>query len=411
MTLFAAIQCRHWTTPLCAVGSAYIPPTAIVPGTPAVIPPTPDLYVDCRISGGPLDGASSISKPQGAVRDISPNPLAEAVVGYEPWQAAFLGCLNVFPDHVVEADVSLRSTVPIHFLFHRASDGSVITTLNEIRRAMLDVIAADGNSTQEGPRRDILLNLLRGEDGHLPIVSAETRRGSRLVFNGHHRLSALISLVADGHLSESILDSAPLEVASSVRLGLLFADFLKKMEGENAPSFSWLDVLSVDEKSREFAGRASLTRNVRDIGADVESDMVAECIRALNNSNGEVRQSALRSLGAMRSPQAVKSVIRILGRRDQNALWEFVPEIFRKIFGNEVDPLAVKPFLRALGDQNARVRLRAAAVLGAIGYSRKVESLMGVVGDEVGIEVLRAREASQHSGPFGLRGWTRDPKE
>ena len=413
------------------VGSAYAASAAAMAlGADLVTPSSLDMYVGCRISdpmglgggGGrvqQLGGASPAFTPQGTVRDILPNPLAEAETGFGdvPSQAALVGCLGLFTPQLREECVSLRNIVPLHFFYHRASDGSVITTLNEIRKVMLNHISVVHGPSENVPSRDTLVKLLRGEDGNLPIVSAETPSGIRLLMNGHYRLSALISLVADGHLPESILDSVPLQVSPNVRLSTLLIAYLTKPDEKHLPSFasfSWPDVLSIDRISGAFAARAGLTMSLREI---VKDEMVA-IIQALRGDHVKRRRRVAKILATTGDSRAIRFLLRVMraDAMESEYLWDYydIPDVmgsprvvkslirgvrsgdenYRRFaafhLGDTGVPRAIKPLIQALRDKDNAVRSRAAYALAMIG-THVVESITPYLKDE-DMEVRRRAE-------------------
>jgi len=76
--------------------------------------------------------------------------------------------------------------------------------------------------------------------------------------------------------------------------------------------------------------------------------------------------------------------------------------------GNIGDPRAVEPLIRALGDKDWRVRMEAAVALGNIGDPRAVEPLIQALGDKSGsVRRVAARALGEIGDPRAVEPLTR----
>jgi HEAT repeat protein len=89
-----------------------------------------------------------------------------------------------------------------------------------------------------------------------------------------------------------------------------------------------------------------------------------------------VRATAVKALGQIKDPRAVKSLISVLNDKD----W-FVRERAAEALSKIGEP-AIDPLISALKDQNGLVRERAAEVLGKIGDATSVKPLMEAFHDD-----------------------------
>jgi HEAT repeat protein len=103
---------------------------------------------------------------------------------------------------------------------------------------------------------------------------------------------------------------------------------------------------------------------------------VEPLIKALEDDDEEVRETAARALGQVGDSRAVKPLIKALGDGD----WE-VRKAAAKALGKIGKP-AVEPLIKALGDDGYGVAEAAAEALGEIGDTRAVEPLSEALGDD-----------------------------
>jgi len=104
-------------------------------------------------------------------------------------------------------------------------------------------------------------------------------------------------------------------------------------------------------------------------------DMVEELIQELKDGNWEVHKSAAIALGEI-GKEAVEPLIKALGDEDAWVRWRAA-----SVLGEIKDKRAVEPLIKALGDKDANVRSYAASALGEIKDTKAVEPLIKALGD------------------------------
>ncbi|MGA8070588.1 MAG: HEAT repeat domain-containing protein, partial [Halobacteriota archaeon] len=97
---------------------------------------------------------------------------------------------------------------------------------------------------------------------------------------------------------------------------------------------------------------------------------------AMTDRDWFVRATAVKALGQIKDPRAVKGLISVLNDKD----W-FVRERAAEALSKIGEP-AIDPLISALKDQNGLVRERAAEVLGKIGDATSIKPLVETFHDE-----------------------------
>ena len=136
------------------------------------------------------------------------------------------------------------------------------------------------------------------------------------------------------------------------------------------------------------------------LGEMSEPTTVGPLIQALKDEDDGVRGSAAKALGRMKDPSAVEPLIQVL--EDENTVnrWyameslgnigdeRAVAPLMHKILDDragialgKTGKASVEALIQALKDRNARVRKRAAVILGTIGDLRAVEPLVEALND------------------------------
>lgn len=104
---------------------------------------------------------------------------------------------------------------------------------------------------------------LLDDQSHLPLLSRGDSQSRRLLLNGHHRIGALISLVADGLLPQEVLSRIPFHAAAEIEPQALIH---RAFAGASLPnprfSLNWLELMSFDDRSREWLGRYPLNQDL-----------------------------------------------------------------------------------------------------------------------------------------------------
>jgi hypothetical protein len=207
-------------------------------------------------------------------RDLSTNPAVpiRELRGEDPrhfqtpaWLGRFREVLN---DHFsaeleeIPAELPLGDVFPIHYLDnHARGDGA--TALNGSRQNILRRLYLQHWRPGNSPSAQELAVALLDDQSHLPLLSTSDAQGRRLLLNGHHRIGALITLVADGLLPEEILGRIPFHVAAQVEPEALIH---RAFAGASLPnprtSPNWLELLSFDERSRDWLELHSLNQDL-----------------------------------------------------------------------------------------------------------------------------------------------------
>lgn len=153
------------------------------------------------------------------------------------------------------ARLALRDVLPIHYLDnHARGDGAA--ALNAVRRSILSRLALQHWTPGRPPEEGALALALIDDESRLPIVSRPDARGRRLLLNGHHRIGALLSLVADGLLPEQTLERIPFHEASEVDPEALIRRALARasLPNPNHP-VNWRELLAFDPTTRDWLDR------------------------------------------------------------------------------------------------------------------------------------------------------------
>lgn len=153
------------------------------------------------------------------------------------------------------ARLALRDILPIHYLDnHARGDGAA--ALNAVRRSILSRLALQHWTPGRPPEEGALALALIDDESRLPVVSLPDARGLRLLLNGHHRVGALLSLVADGLLPEQTLERIPFHEASEIAPEALIRHALARASLPNPNhAVNWRELLAFDPATREWLDR------------------------------------------------------------------------------------------------------------------------------------------------------------
>ena len=186
-----------------------------------------------------------------------------------PWQNAIRGVLagGELLDTYQVVRLPLQRVVPIHNLYHPTAASNAFDTIQIIRQIMLFKLAMEGWQPGQEVPDPLLYRILSSSDSHglPPLVSAETEGGHALLLNGHHRMAALISLVADGLLPPEILDRVPfVQVHDQSPTHILQAALVGREVGPIGP-FSWREVMGFSDRPRTLMESLGATKEIGDL--------------------------------------------------------------------------------------------------------------------------------------------------
>ncbi|HKY63828.1 MAG TPA: hypothetical protein VJR29_10440 [bacterium] len=160
------------------------------------------------------------------------------------------------------AELPLRQVLPIHYLDNHAQ-GDGAAALNGVRRSILRRLYFQYWRPDRSPSFQELAVALLDEQNHLPLVSRPDSQGRRLLLNGHHRIAALLSLVADGILPEEVLTRIPFHRDRDLDPEALIH---RAFAGGTLPNprsgVGWRQLLGFDEPSRVFLERRSIDQDL-----------------------------------------------------------------------------------------------------------------------------------------------------
>ncbi|MBI2336791.1 MAG: helix-turn-helix transcriptional regulator [Deltaproteobacteria bacterium] len=186
-----------------------------------------------------------------------------------PWQNAIRGVLagGILADTYQVVRLPLQRVVPIHTLYHPTAASNVFDTIQIIRQIMLFKLTMEGWQQGQEVSDSLLYKTLSSSDSHglPPLVSAETEGGHALLLNGHHRMAALISLVADGLLPPGTLERVPfVRVHDQSPTHILQTAFVGGEAGSIGP-FSWREVMGFSDRTRSLMGALGATKEIGDL--------------------------------------------------------------------------------------------------------------------------------------------------
>ncbi len=164
-------------------------------------------------------------------------------------------------------DVPLHKIIPIHELDRISPDGPPLTKLQRIREKILLQLKERGWRRGERPSRELLAEVLRSTDDRqdLPVLTAPTAEGYFLLLNGHHRLAALISLVADQFLPPETLSEIPVQQSVDVNPYRLLLRFVTRESFEEIPSWNWSKVLEFHAEGIRWLEKNGVTEDLAKI--------------------------------------------------------------------------------------------------------------------------------------------------
>ena len=110
--------------------------------------------------------------------------------------------------------------------------------------------------------------------------------------------------------------------------------------------------------------------------ANLGSPAVGPLIDALRDKNPDVRWAAIRALGKLGDPVAVKSIIKALRDEDSG-----VRKTAAEALGKIGDAKATVPLIAAVDDENWSVRQAAVESLGKMGHAKAVDAVVNALRD------------------------------
>ncbi|MBI2083813.1 MAG: hypothetical protein HYT76_09665 [Deltaproteobacteria bacterium] len=175
-------------------------------------------------------------------------------------------------DYLPEITLPLKRVVPFHPLTagirgRGASDErSYLNNLNEIRAMIVCRLLNSGWKVGSCPSAQMLRGVITslGWEEQLPCVFGPTTNGLYILSNGHHRISALITLVTDGILPLRILNELPV-VCSTLLDSKKLATLVRGSFREDIFPFSWHQVLAFDSRLFSTLHRLGVTATLRDV--------------------------------------------------------------------------------------------------------------------------------------------------
>ncbi|HKX12521.1 MAG TPA: hypothetical protein VJP40_05165, partial [bacterium] len=147
-------------------------------------------------------------------------------------------------------ELDLGQILPIHHIHRHKDGGNFVKTVEEMRERIFRSLILDGWRPGQMPSPENLREAMTSTDlhhnNHTPLVGTAAASGVSLLVDGHHRLSSLITLVADGHLPPEILRRLPFDrVYDHSSQGILD----EALDRNQLPSYGWKDVLAFHSPS------------------------------------------------------------------------------------------------------------------------------------------------------------------